>query len=260
MSAWGDMMRRSSGDKIRTEDAWGNLTDPNKLLEDREIAFITKAALAEFEFGGFSSLDEMLCQLGVMLEISPDTPSRAVPADVSEWDLYWKNEMKRLEAMGIKDGPLYNEAKNEAEKASAELTDWLEMKLLGRYDRFSKKILLFPNNMEKGIVRKKYLATTFVHEAMHAYFDRHRHELFPYVATVEEPMAEFGMLLFFKEAKGNESFSEVFSWAMEEVGSKKTCYRYGYALMQQHLKEAKDQNSDKTRTRKDLESYKRKLL
>ena len=205
MSAWGDMMRRSSGDIIRKEDAWGNLTDPNKLLTDSEIAFITKAALAEFEFGGFPSLDKMLSKLGVTIEISPDTPSRTVPTAISEWELYWKNELNRLKAMGITEGTLYNEAKKEADKASTELTYWSEMKLLGRYDRFSQKILLFPNNMEKGPVRMKFLATTFVHEAMHAYFDRHHHDLFPDGATIEEPMPEIGMLLFFKEAKEKEA-------------------------------------------------------
>ena len=68
MSAWGDMRKRSTGDIIRTEDAWGGLSfingdnpDPNKILKDPEIASITKAALAKFEFGGFSSLDEFQC-------------------------------------------------------------------------------------------------------------------------------------------------------------------------------------------------------
>ena len=88
---------------------------------------------------------------------------------------------------------------------------------------------------------------------MHAYFDRHRHELFPYVATIEEPMAEFGMLLFFKEAKEKESFSDVFSWAKKEVGNKKTCYRYGKILMDSY-------EGGDTKIREDLEAYKRKIF
>ena len=104
--------------------------------------------------------------------------------------------------------------------------------------------------MEQGEVRRKYLVTTFVHEAMHAYFNRHHHELFPYVATVEEPLAEFGMLLFLKE----KDFKDPdFDWAYDEVKNKKTCYRYGAAMMDFYL------NGD-PQIRKDLDNYKRKIF
>ena len=184
------------------------------------------------------------------LVISPDTPKRIVPSGISEWVLYWENELQRLEKVlgpDDKNNQFYKDALEEHEKAKKEVDAWSAMALLGRYDRFQKKIILYPNNMP-GQDRKGYLVTTFVHEAMHAYFDRHPRELFPYVATVEEPLAEFGMLLFLKETNNN-----YYKWAYDNVVSKETCYRYGAALMDRYEK-------GDNQIRQDLESYKRKVF
>ena len=254
MSIWSDMQDRSSGDIVRKEDAnWGRLrfgVDESVKLLDSEIVMIIDAALKSFTFGGFSKLDKMLSTLGVTLVISPDTPKRIVPSGISEWVLYWENELQRLEKVlgpDDKNNQFYKDALEEHEKAKKEVDAWSAMALLGRYDRFQKKIILYPNNMP-GQDRKGYLVTTFVHEAMHAYFDRHPRELFPYVATVEEPLAEFGMLLFLKETNNN-----YYKWAYDNVVSKETCYRYGAALMDRYEK-------GDNKIRQDLESYKRKVF
>ena len=254
MSIWSDMQDRSSGDIVRKEDAnWGRLrfgVDESVKLLDSEIVMIIDAALKSFTFGGFSKLDKMLSTLGVTLVISPDTPKRIVPSGISEWVLYWENELQRLEKVlgpDDKNNQFYKDALEEHEKAKKEVNAWSDMALLGRYDRFQKEIILYPNNMP-GQDREKYLVTTFVHEAMHAYFDRHPRELFPYVATVEEPLAEFGMLLFLKETNNN-----YYKWAYDNVVSKETCYRYGAALMDRYEK-------GDNQIRQDLESYKRKVF
>lgn len=254
MSIWSDMQDRGVGKAVRKEDA--NLrrlrfvVDESVKLLDPEIVTIIDAALASFTFGGFTSLDDMLFKLEETLVISPDTPTRDVPSGISEWVLYWKNELKRLESLLGKDcasNKLYKDAQKELEKAQKEVVAWADMKYLGHYDRFQNEIILYPNNMP-GQDRKEYLVTTFVHEAMHAYFDRHPRELFPYVATVEEPLAEFGMLLFLKET--NNTYYE---WAYRNVVSKGTCYRYGAALMDRYEK-------GDNQIRQDLESYKRKVF
>ena len=124
------------------------------------------------------------------------------------------------------------------------------MIVLGRYVRREKSIYLYPNNMkevDKGDEMSQLLVTTLVHEVMHAYFDRIPLDAFPYVYTVEEPMAEFGMLLYLKET----NLTEYYTWAKEKVGSKLTCYRYGVAMMDQCEREGKI-----SQTRKDLELYK----
>ena len=253
MSIWSDLEDRSACDKVRKEDAnWDLLqfgTTDNILVDPEKYAII-KAALASFTFGEFASLDDMLYKLRVKLVISPDTPKRIVPSGISEWVLYWENELQRLKKVlgpDYKNIQFYKDAQDELEKAKKEVDAWSAMDLLGRYDRFQKEIILYPNNMP-GQDRKEYLVTTFVHEAMHAYFDRHPRELFPYVATVEEPLAEFGMLLFLKETNNN-----YYKWAYDNVVSKETCYRYGAALMDRYEK-------GDNQIRQDLESYKRKVF
>ena len=254
MSIWSDIQERSSGEMVRIEDNnWDGLSfDVNDSVDltGPEKVSIKGAALASFKFGGSSSLDKMLSTLRVKLVISPDTPKRNVPDSISEWVLYWENEVERLKSdlgSDCENNPAYQDAKTEYEKAQKGKKAWAAMALLGCYDRFCKEIRLFPNNIPKQN-RKEYLVTTFVHEAMHAYFDRHPRELFPYVATVEEPLAEFGMLLFLKETNNN-----YYQWAYDNVVSKETCYRYGAALMDRYEKGDKQ-------IRQDLESYKRKVF
>lgn len=254
MSIWSDIQDRSMRKTVREEDAnWGRLcfsVDESVKLSGPEIVAIIEAALESFTFGGYISLDDMLSKLKVNLVISPDSPKRIVPSGISEWVLYWENELQRLEKVlgpDYKNIQLCKDALEEHEKAKKEVNAWSDMALLGRYDRFQKEIILYPNNMP-GQDREKYLVTTFVHEAMHAYFDRHPRELFPYVATVEEPLAEFGMLLFLKETNNN-----YYQWAYDNVVSKETCYRYGAALMYRYEK-------GDNQIRQDLESYKRKLF
>ena len=254
MSIWSDIQDRSMRKTVREEDAnWGRLcfsVDESVKLSGPEIVAIIEAALESFTFGGYISLDDMLSKLKVNLVISPDSPKRIVPSGISEWVLYWENELQRLEKVlgpDYKNIQLCKDALEEHEKAKKEVNAWSDMTLLGRYDRFQKEIILYPNNMP-GQDREKYLVTTFVHEAMHAYFDRHPRELFPYVATVEEPLAEFGMLLFLKETNNN-----YYQWAYDNVVSKETCYRYGAALMDRYEK-------GDNQIRQDLESYKRKVF
>ena len=254
MSIWSDIQDRSMGKTVRKEDAnWERLcfsVDESVILSGTEIVAIIEAALESFTFGGFTSLNNMLSELEVKLVISPDTPKRIVPSGISEWVLYWENELQRFEKVlgpEYKNIQFYKDALEEHEKAKKEVNAWSAMDLHGRYDRFQKEIILYPNNMP-GKDRKEYLVTTFVHEAMHAYFDRHPRELFPYVATVEEPLAEFGMLLFLKETNNN-----YYQWAYDNVVSKETCYRYGAALMDRYEK-------GDSQIRKDLESYKRKVF
>lgn len=105
----------------------------------------------------------------------------------------------------------------------------------GRYLPDKKIIELYPDEMKDEPNGKKYLdyllLTTFVHEAMHAYFDRPKHSDFPYAYFVEEPMAEFGMLLFLKETKMPGALQ---SWAYSDVSRMDCCYRFGANLFDQY--------------------------
>jgi hypothetical protein len=75
----------------------------------------------------------------------------------------------------------------------------------------------------------EYLVSTFAHEVMHAYFNRPEHEKYPYAMFVEEPLAEFGMLLYL-----HETSSPYYEWAHNTVSDKKCCYGYGAKIMDQY--------------------------
>ena len=269
MSSWGDMMRRSSGDKVRKEDllkkkdeliqalkgvvddsekmalprvypgklintvksAIANtpsldgmlpvIEDKHSLLPEDVLRLLQACLMLPFKLGSYESLGDILNEFGVKVIIEPGKPKRMLPPDLPP----------------------------------EEREPWLEMNLRGLYCSEKCVIKLFPENMKDeydGKRMKELLVSTLAHEVMHAYFDRPQRDNIPYVLSVEEPMAEFGMLLFLYE---NRLF---YHWAVNDVSSKKTVYRYGYALMSQHLKELGRLKN--TLTRRDLERYRRRLF
>ena len=106
------------------------------------------------------------------------------------------------------------------------------MRLFGLYDSQNNIIKLFPEAMADADIGKmdEYLVSTFAHEVMHAYFNRPGHENYPYAMFVEEPLAEYGMLLYLWK-----THSPYYDWAHREVSGKKCCYRYGAFIMDQYF-------------------------
>ena len=196
------------------------IQDRHSLLSKEEILLLQACLLLPFKLGSYESLDDILNYLGVKVIVEPGKPKRTIPPELQPEDI----------------------------------EGWLAMKLRGLYCPDEKVIKLFPENMKEeydGKCMKELLVSTLAHETMHAYFDRPQREVYPYVLSVEEPMAEFGMLVFLYE---NRLF---YYWAKKDVCSKKTVYRYGYALMSQHLNESK--SSNETPTRGDLVRYRKNL-
>lgn len=270
MSIWSDMRKRSSGEIIRKEDlpkakkklaqtlrdvisdsgrmalprvypgklietiktalkdtpdiakVLPAIQDQHSLLQEEETLLLQACLLLPFSLGNYESLDHILDDLYVKVIIEPGKPKREVPPEL----------------------------------LPEEIEPWLAMKLRGLYCPDEKVIKLYPENMKDeydGLLMKELLVSTLAHEVMHAYFDRPQdNKSLPYIISVEEPFAEFGMLVFLYE---NRLF---YRWAEEDVCSKRTVYRYGYALMSQHRAELRD--SSNTHTRSDLERYKRRLF
>ena len=107
------------------------------------------------------------------------------------------------------------------------------MPLRGCYIPDENVIKLYPEEMHTeygGKCMDELIVSTLAHEVMHAYFNRPGHNNYPYAVLVEEPLAEFGMLLYLKETN-----CVFYDWAKADVASKNTCYRYGANLMDQHL-------------------------
>lgn len=251
MSIWSDMEDRSSGDAVRKED---------ELLTKEETLLLQACTLLPFKIGRFSSIDDLLSELGVCIQIAPGIKCHVVPSELLQEKDYWKKELKKW-----KEGsPEYNEIRDIQEKIKNEISAWEAFPIRGEYLREDKIIKLYPKEMYEeyksdcgktpGLSMYSLLVSTLAHESMHAYFDRTGRHSLPYVGRVEEPLAEFGMLLYLYET--NQKY--IFNWARNDVRSKLTYYRYGDALMSLHLATA-NANGDSL-TRRDLEIYKRPVF
>lgn len=251
MSIWSDMQDRSSGETVRKED---------ELLTKEEILFLQACTLLPFKIGCFSSIDDLLGKLGVCIQIAPGIEYHKAPSELLEERNYWEKEQEKW-----KEGsPEYNEIRDILEKFGDEISAWKAFPIRGEYLLDDKIIKLYPEEMHMecdkdggkipGLSMYSLLVSTLAHESMHAYFDRTVCRSLPYVGRVEEPLAEFGMLLYLHDTKQKY----IFNWARNDVRSKLTYYRYGDALMSLHLATA-DENGDSL-TRGDLERYKRPVF
>ena len=251
MSIWSDIDDRYLGKTARKED---------ELLTKEEILFLQACTLLQFKIGSFSSIDDLLGKLGVWIQIAPGIEYHVVPSEPLREKDYWEKELKKWK----EDSPEYNEIRDILDKIGDEIRAWQAFPIRGEYLREDKIIKLYPKEMREecesdgrkppGLSMYSLLVSTLAHESMHAYFDRTVRHSLPYVGRVEEPLAEFGMLLYLYET--NQKY--IFNWARNDVRSKRTYYRYGDALMSLHLA-TMDADGDSL-TRRDLEIYKRPVF
>lgn len=211
-----------------------------------------------FNLGGFCSFDDILTKLNVDVHIVSGIPKRVVPPFLKEALEFWTEKVGRIkEHIEKSDDESEKEfLEEEMRKVSGiiqflqgQMFSWSSMKLRGLYDSERKIIELYPEEMREeydGKRMNELLVSTLAHETMHAYFDRNEHSRYAYVPTIEEPLAEFGMLLYL-----NETGSGYLKWAYDDVRKKHTCYRYGADILDQHMAE-----SFPYPTRQFLEEYK----
>ena len=174
-----------------------NIINKVPWITDRELDLLKDNASLSFSLGRFDSLDDILTSLGVnvILELG-DTES--TDSSIKENDPKCKV------------------------KASA------------YYDTKLNVICIYPDKIQRKSAGHNFdelLVATFAHETMHAYFNRNGVAGCPYALQVEEPLAEFGMLLFLHETN-----SHYYQCVYDHVRNKKDCYRYGALLMDQHMK------------------------
>lgn len=248
MSLWSEIQDRSCGEAIRKED---------ELLTKEETLLLQACTLLPFKIGSFSSIDDLLGKLGVSIQIAPDIKYHEAPRELLQESENWKKELKERK----EDSPEYDEIQDEIQD---EISVWQAFPIRGEYLSEDKIIKLYPEEMHEecdsdggkhpGLSMYSLLVSTLAHESMHAYFDRTVRRSLPYVGHVEEPLAEFGMLLYLHDT--NQQY--IFNWARNDVRSKLTYYRYGDALMSLHLATADSKGY--SLTRRDLERYKRPVF
>ncbi len=224
-----------------------NIVDNHCLLTPQQAVLLNDSASRSFEFGEFKSIDDILSSLEVKVVIEPGIVKADTPDSLLNTVEYWRKEM---EAARGSDDVEYRRMASDIFEAIFREEDNFSHELRGLYDPKDKVIRLYPDEMKTeygGSRMDELLVSTLAHEAMHAYFDRPGHEVFPYLYFVEEPLAEFGMLLYLKETG-----SEYYDWAHKDVADKKSCYRFGADLMTRHL----NHGIESTPQRKSLETYK----
>ena len=208
------------------------IIDEDKLLTPYLYDILQNGASLDFRMGGYSSLANMLNTLGVNVHICKGIKwfyDFHLDDFFDGFEKYWRMKLSQRH-------DLLEPILNRLEEERGWMTAYT---IRGRYLPKERIIELYPEEMKAEMKAepdgKKYLdyllLTTFVHEAMHAYFDRPEHSDFPYAYFVEEPMAEFGMLLFLKETKMPDALKK---WAYNDVSGMRCCYRFGATLFDQY--------------------------
>ena len=199
---------------------------------------ITAFAKRPFNFGGYSSIDDILDKLGVNVILESGVAKRGVPKELKDAEKFWEEEYRKLreENLGANNDKIRKDcqiAEIKLGMARQSIYFWEKMPLRGCYIPDENVIKLYPEEMHTeygGKCMEELIVSTLAHEVMHAYFNRPGHNNYPYAVLVEEPLAEFGMLLYLKETN-----CVFYDWAKADVANKNTCYRYGANLMDQHL-------------------------
>ena len=216
------------------------IIDDHSLLSQQQLDLLKQCAAIPFSLGAFGSIDDMLTTLKVDVIIEPGIITRSIPRELEEAQNYWNAQKSQAD-------DYIEEIEHNLWIINQNIEVWQKMPLRGLYDPKKNHIKLFPEELQQeygGQKMDELLVSTLVHETMHAYFNRPRHKCYPYVIFVEEPLAEYGMLLYLHETK-----SIYYNWAHDDVNSKNTCYKYGAVMMDQYL-------SGNTTLREYLESYK----
>lgn len=217
---------------------------------------ITAFAKRPFKFGDnkekYSSIDDILDNLDVEVELTKGKEIyRIKKKELDAIEKFWDNVFNSEEIKEFNIQQILDEC-NEAEKNNDEdnnTGEVVSVNLRGCYIPDKNVIKLYPNEMEgeeeySGMRMEELIVSTLAHETMHAYFNRPGHDSYPSLVIVEEPLAEFGMLLYLKETN-----CVFYDWAKADVEGYKTCYRYGAKLMDLYI-------GGKKQFRSILEAYK----
>ena len=214
------------------------IIDETPLLTHTQKSLLEICASKPFRLGDFVSLDNILTKLNVDVHIESGKPTRSVDDYYDKAREYWRKEYEKLLKMHRRNPEneyireKWQKAERKLGRSRCERRTHLLMRLLGLYDSEQNAIILYPEAMADADASKieEYLVSTFAHEVMHAYFNRPGHEKYPYALLVEEPLAEFGMLLYL-----HETHSKYYDWAHDNVSGKECCYGYGANIMNQYL-------------------------
>lgn len=245
-----------NGDKIITEGSKQNFYDQilsghKELVNSNKFFEVANDLVTANMFPQFPWLLEPQKLWNLIIHISEDRPYRIIFKEKAEGI---NEEIKSID--NEFDKLVDAEKKKELSKRKTELTKKLKrFLLLGEYKRDEEKkelgkVIIYINNIADycgyNLYENSYQATekafnnvlysTYIHEMMHAYFDKpwEGNPWEGYIKEIEEPLAEFGMLDFIK----NNGYADIDA-VKELVKEKQECpeicyYGYGYYLFEQN--------------------------
>lgn len=223
------LYKRGSTGTPRREDIMEEtfiLIDEDGLLNTMQKNTLYERAALRFDLGTYNSLADILYQESVEVHICKGIPERSEKLSndyLKEAQNYWRAKLQSK----------YGSERAKVERAIGDIKKEREYlkktKLRGRYIP-ENRIELYPEGYDIEHMNE-LLISTLAHEVMHAYFDRKGHSHYPYAYFVEEPLAEFGMLLYLQETR----LSDILDWAKKDVASKRSCYHYGAVLYDQYM-------------------------
>ena len=242
MSIWSDMQDRNGMVKVRKEDAF-------KTYIFRESAEQTKL---------YSRVVDNIESILVSLHDVPHWRGKVTSEldfDVRLGDQVILSDKRKTYLEVFIDRHLLPENENDRDKGLVKVLG--SSRVLGEYD--DGDIILYVNNIKdvaeeenvpNGVCGIPYLTVlryVYLHELMHAYFDRKENEGHEYNYEAEEGFAEFGALLLLKELVNhnlcddeplvNHATMEELEWAIRHVESKTgvlKCYARGAELFKQY--------------------------
>lgn len=130
-----------------------------------------------------------------------------------------------------------------------------EYSILGKYFPSTKTVVIYYKNINdvsrsRNIARKYLIASTYIHEMMHAYFHAFNYNAVQRekISAIEEPMVEFSSLAFLdtlsKKNKDDKELKELLNNTKESIENKQTSYgpivAYGFGYYLFDNIEAKD--------------------
>jgi len=178
------------------------IIDNDSLLDPAWRKLIQATANKGYWFGGFNSLEEFHQKEKVNVIV--ERKANQLPV------LHQETIIKLNE---ILDSRIPLEQKEEIRNLINTIRNIV---VLGEYKPSENNIYLYIETIKSfKSNHNDYLLTTYIHEMLHAYFDRTGHKGLPYIFEIEESLAEAGMLVFLDQVNDNR-----LSWALQNVKNK----------------------------------------
>lgn len=219
-------------------------------LTESEFKSLESAYYSDFPFSGYDKFSDFHEDKEIKIVISEDRLYRDYLSTDKDLNRLFEELKKWLNIFEETD---QIDKLKEAEAILKELESLEHFIVLGEYKSETNEVVLYITNIKDAVTQVGSLSSSamllsivYVHEMMHAYFDReYEQKRIPYIINVEEPLAEAGVLFFAESNYHQADFADIKDYIAKGVSP----YRLGVKLY--------DDYRDKTK--QIIESYKHQV-